>query len=108
MMVPERPVLERRVAFSPGSNWRYGRGYHSRVAGAREEHRFGRDTNVFLNGERVRFQSDEPTTVNGVAYLPLRPIAEAANWRLTHRVGVDSFTLQTGSGLVRGNVGDRG
>jgi len=77
-----------------------------RVLGRREELRFG-STAVRVNGRAVDFTDVRPMNVNGVLYVPLRPIAEAANMRFDHFAGAENFTLTTPGGPVRGTVGER-
>jgi hypothetical protein len=96
--------LDRQVAFNEGSGYRYSA--RDRVLGARDEFRM--DTaEVYIDGQPVRFTDARPMRVNGVVYLPLRPLAEAARWGLRHRAGSDGFALRTDNGTVRGSVGDR-
>ncbi|HEU4754158.1 MAG TPA: stalk domain-containing protein [Armatimonadota bacterium] len=85
-----------RVAFDSRGNYRYndrpGR-VSDRVAGSREAYRFG-TTTVRVNGRAVDFPADlRPMMVNGTLYVPLRPVAEAANLRFNHEVGDESFTF---------------
>jgi len=102
--------LSERVAFQDGANYRYsyrpGRdNLNERVAGRRETFRYGTPT-VRLNGRDLRFTDLQPMLLNGVLYVPLRPIAQEANLRFTHERGDDNFTLQTANGPVRGTVGE--
>jgi hypothetical protein len=102
--------LADRVAFQDGTNYRYsyrpGRDNpNERVAGRRETFRYGTPT-VRLNGRDLRFTDLQPMMLNGVLYVPLRPIAQEANLRFTHERGDDNFTLQTADGPVRGTVGE--
>lgn len=101
-------VLNENVAFDRRPGWRYGRRINSSVAGARDEYRVSDTTRLFVDGQPVNFGSDRPTTINGVAYVPLRPIANAAGWRLNHRSGAETFTLNANRdfGAVRGYTRD--
>jgi hypothetical protein len=76
-----------------------------RVLGDRSESRFS-DATVRVNGRTVSFGSDRPRSVNGVLYVPLAPIAEAARMRFTHRRGENSFTLDAPNGLAEGRIGE--
>lgn len=102
--------LSDRVAFQEETNYRYhfrpGRdNYNERVAGRRETFRYGTPT-VRLNGRDVRFGDLQPMMLNGVLYVPLRPVAEQANLDFNHQRGDDTFTLRTSNGPVRGTVGE--
>lgn len=102
--------LSERVAFQEEPNYRYryrpGRDNpDERVAGRRETFRYGTPT-VRLNGQDVRFTDLQPMLLNGVLYVPLRPIADQANLRFTHQRGDDNFTVQSSTGPVRGTVGE--
>lgn len=102
--------LTDRVAFQDGNNYRYsyrpGRDNpNERVAGRRETFRYGTPT-VRLNGRDLRFTDLQPMMLNGVLYVPLRPVAQEANLRFTHERGDDNFSLQTATGPVRGTVGE--
>ena len=102
--------LADRVAFQDGTDYQYsyrpGRdNLNERVAGRRETFRYGTPT-VRLNGRDLRFTDLQPMLLNGVLYVPLRPIAQEANLRFTHERGDDSFTLQSTTGPVRGTVGE--
>lgn len=99
-------VLESRVALDSRSDWRYGRGYRERVAGSRSEY-FDRNVRFRVNDRVINFATEQPTTVNGVHYVPLQPIAEAAGWRVSHRRGIRDFTLNTPRGVIRGQADDR-
>jgi len=76
-----------------------------RVLGDRSEYRYG-PTTVMFNGRRVEFGELRPVNINGTLYLPLRPIAQAANMRYDHRAGDDHFTLRTREGMVEAYTGE--
>ncbi len=103
--------LDNRVAFNDRNNYRYvarntlnGRFENDQVLGEREELRS--DTEVRLDGRIVRFGDAQPLRMNGQLYVPLRPIADAAEWRYVHRRGDLNFTLNTPDGPVRGYAGE--
>jgi len=115
--------MNQRVAFADTGDFRYftgddrdrdaradnrrddDRGGNNRVLGSREEWRFG-DTRVRFNGQNVPFTDARPLHLNGVLYVPLQPVADAAQMRLTHRLGDDNFTLMGRDGALRGRAGD--
>jgi len=76
-----------------------------RVLGSREEFRYG-STVVRLDGRPVEFGEARPLNLNGIMFVPLAPIAEAANMRFQHRRGEDSFVFYPSTGRVRGYVGE--
>ncbi|MGV3721417.1 MAG: stalk domain-containing protein [Actinomycetota bacterium] len=100
--------LDDRLAFREQGSYRYGfrpgRDVE-RVAGTRQNFRYGTPT-VRLNGRDVRFTDAQPMTLNGLLYVPLRPIAEQAGMQFNHRLGNDNFVLRTQSGPIRGTVGE--
>lgn len=103
--------LDNRVAFVDRNNYRYvarntvnDRFDNDQVLGEREELR--NETEVRLDGRIVRFDNTQPLRMNGQLYVPLRPIAEAADWRYIHRRGDLNFTLNTPNGPVRGYAGE--
>jgi len=61
---------------------------------------------VRLDGRAVPFGEAKPLNLNGIMFVPLAPIAEAANMRFQHRRGEDSFVFYPASGRVRGYVGE--
>jgi len=81
------------------------RAVDGRVLGSREEFRYG-STVVRLDGRAVQFGEAKPLNLNGIMFVPLAPIAEAANLRFQHRRGEDSFVFYPASGRVRGYVGE--
>ena len=119
--------LNQRVAFADLDDYRYYSGPDDRdadprdqrvddrrdsdrqgdnqVLGSREEWRFG-DTRVRFNGEDVTFTDARPMNLNGVLYVPLQPVADAARMRYTHRLGDETFTLFGRDGALRGRAGD--
>ena len=58
-----------------------------------------------LNGRAVPLD-EPPMNLNGILYVPLAPIAEAANLRLTHRAGQEAFALATPAGRVGAAAGE--
>jgi len=60
---------------------------------------------VFLNGRSVRFLDTRPHDLNGTLFVPLAPIAEAANLRYEHRAGDLSFAVFTPEGRAEGRAG---
>jgi copper amine oxidase-like protein len=106
-----------RVAFDDRASYRYGSRdarlddpdrrdlRDERVLGRREEFRYG-NTVVFLDGRRVELGESRPINLNGVLYVPLLPIADAANMRVVHRLGEDSFVLHTRGGPVEAITGE--
>lgn len=100
--------LNDRVAFRDQGNYRYGfrPGRNAeRVAGVRQDFRYGTPT-VRINGRDIRFGNEQPFTLNGVLYVPLRPVAQEAGLRFNHQRGDDNFLLRTLDGPVRGTVGE--
>jgi len=103
--------MAQSVAFDRRPNYRYGRGDRvdrnpgDRVAGARQEYRYGAST-VMLNGRRVDFTGAKPVNLNGTLYVPLAPVAAAANMRYDYQPGDDSFTLRTPNGEAEGFTGE--
>lgn len=103
--------LNDRVAFDPRDDYRFRRAErddrpeNDRVLGEREEFRYG-TTAVRVDGRLVEFGEARPLNLNGVLFLPLAPIAEAARMRFTHRLGEDSFTIATPEGPVRAFTGE--
>jgi hypothetical protein len=102
--------LQDRVAFAPRDTYRYTRRDDreldgERVAGARDELRFNGTTDR-VNGQPVTFRDARPMNVNGSLYVPLEPIARAANLRFSRRAGDDSFSLNTRRGAERYYVGE--
>jgi hypothetical protein len=107
-------LVQQRVAFAGRPDYRYtarqaflagNNNNAEQVAGGREEFRYG-PTTVRLNGQDVNLGETRPINVDGTLYVPLAPIAQAANLRLQHRAGADRFTLQTPSGPARAFAGD--
>jgi len=78
---------------------------NDRVLGDRLEGRLS-DATVRVDGRSVYFDNQRPREINGVLYVPLAPIAEAANMRFTHRQGAENFVLDTRNGLIDGRAGD--
>jgi hypothetical protein len=78
---------------------------NDRVAGERQEVRFN-NLDVRMNGQAVRFNNAQPMNINGVFYVPLKPVAAAANMRVTQRNGEESFTLDTPDGMAQGYAGE--
>jgi hypothetical protein len=74
-----------------------------RVLGDRGEYRTSSAV-VRVNGREVRFGQARPVTVNGTLYVPLAAIADAANWRFTHRAGERDFVLYTDDRTIRGTT----
>ena len=99
--------LDQRIAFDDRNDFRYRARQDlprdTRVLGEREEARFG-TTDVRVNDRSVRFGESRPLTLNGVLYIPLQPVAEAANLRFTHERGDEQFTLRTSDGVHEGTV----
>lgn len=118
--------LQQEVAFANRTTFRYASD-QVRTAGARTEERVPaerpaepvfrdrvrdersdpryREATVRLNGRTVTL--DEPAmNLNGILYVPLEPIAAAANLRFTHRAGQEGFTLATPDGRVSAAAGD--
>jgi hypothetical protein len=109
--------LDQRVAFDSRDDYRFSRrtglddGRDSgiggdRVAGERQERRYDSAV-VRVNGRNVQFTDARPINLNGVLYVPLRPVADAANLRFSQRAGDEGFTLQTPNGLAQGYAGDQ-
>jgi len=99
--------LKQDLAFAPSSRYRFAyreRPGRERVLGVRDEYRLD-DARVSVDGHAVRFGDLRPMRVNGTTYVPLRPVAEAANWSLRHPRDADDFVLDIGGDLVRGGVG---
>lgn len=100
--------LDNRLAFREQGSYRYGfrpgRDV-DRVAGTRQNFRYGTPT-VRLDGRDVQFTGAQPMTLNGILYVPLRPVAEQAGLRFNHQTGNDHFVLRTQAGPIRGTVGD--
>jgi hypothetical protein len=61
---------------------------------------------VRLDGTVVQFEEAKPVNFNGELYVPLRPIAKAADMDFNHRLGEDTFTLRNGTETIRGTVGE--
>lgn len=98
--------LAQPVEFSSRPEWRGGR-YRQNVLGSRSEYRFGPDTRVLFDGRQISFGEDRPVLLDGIEYVPLRPIADAAGWRYFHDSGETSFTLRTDRGDLRAYERDR-
>jgi hypothetical protein len=81
------------------------RNAEERVAGRRQEVRFSAPE-VRLNGTAVAFANRRPMLVNGVAYVPLKPLAEAAKVRVEHTFGTDEFFVETAAGRAQAFAGD--
>jgi hypothetical protein len=76
-----------------------------RVAGARQEARLDK-YEVRFNDQPVKFNNAQPMNINGVLYMPIKPVANAAGLKITHRNGDEAFTLETPDGLAQGYAGD--
>lgn len=68
--------------------------------------RRGAGAEVRLDDRVVTFRDAQPMTINGELFVPLAPIARAANLRFDQRDGDDSFTLTTPRGALRCTAGD--
>jgi hypothetical protein len=78
-----------------------------RVAGSRDTYRFA-ETVVRVNGNPVGFGDVRPMSINGTLFVPLAPIARAADLRYSHTTGSEEFTLDARDRTIRGSVGDAG
>jgi hypothetical protein len=76
-----------------------------RVAGSRQEARQDK-YEVRFNEQPVRFNNAQPMNINGVLYMPIKPVATAAGLKVTHRNGEEAFTLETADGIAQGYAGD--
>ena len=81
------------------------RGGNDRVAGTRQEARFN-NLEVRMNGQAVRFSNAQPLNINGIYYVPIKPVANAANMKVTQRTGEEAFTLDTPDGAAQGYAGE--
>jgi hypothetical protein len=63
------------------------------------------EATVRLNGKLVSLDVP-PMNLNGVLYVPLKPIAAAANLRFTHYAGQETFALVTSEGRVGASAGE--
>ena len=68
--------------------------------------RRGVGAEVRLDDRVVPFRDAQPMTINGELFVPLAPIARAANLRFDQREGDDTFTLTTPRGALRCTAGD--
>jgi hypothetical protein len=91
------------VAFDHRPTYQFA--VREQVAGEQEEFRRD-DLLVRVDGRQVQFGDLRPMTLNGVPYVPLAPIAAAANMTFAHQPGTDVFTLRTPAGVVEGTAGD--
>lgn len=82
-----------------------GQNSNDRVAGERQEARFT-NVEVRMNGQPVRFNNAQPLNINGVFYVPIKPVANAANMKVTQRNGEENFTLDTPDGAAQGYAGE--
>jgi hypothetical protein len=82
---------------------RYGDRGEGRPLGERREQDY-RDAAVRFDGRIVEMAS-RPKKVNGVLFVPLQPIARAANLDFSQRSGQESFTLTTDSGRAEAYAG---
>jgi hypothetical protein len=101
--------LNRQVAFNHRPSYGYTARdpiYRDRVAGSRETYPLAVDR-VFLDGREVRFGTLRPQTVNGILYVPLRPLAQEAGWTFRTQPNSDRFTLISPTGQTTGTVGQR-
>jgi hypothetical protein len=100
--------LNDRIAFDDRGTYRYRtrnpRDFE-RVAGARDEYRFG-GTEVRYNGRPLVFRDVRPVNLNGTLYVPLAPIAEATGTPLRYRAGDDAFVIDARSGRATGYLRD--
>ncbi len=99
--------FENEVAYNPNRRYRYLSDRveedRERVAGSREVrdvYNFS-TADVRVNGRALTFDGSQPMNLNGVMYVPLRAVADAANMRLTHYAGEETFILVTPAGRVR-------
>ncbi|MFN3652035.1 MAG: stalk domain-containing protein [Armatimonadota bacterium] len=102
--------LSDRIAFNTEPGYRYtarnDRGaINDRVLGARQESSYAA-TNIMMDGRRVDLGTARPLSINGALYVPLAPVARAANVRLDHRAGDQDFMLQTRGGQVEVFTGE--
>lgn len=99
--------LDQRIAFDDRGDFRYrarrNNSRDARVLGERQEARFGA-TDVRVNDRSIRFGESRPLTLNGVLYVPLRPVAEAASLRFGHDRGDEHFTLRTVDRVHEGTI----
>ncbi|MFN3651604.1 MAG: stalk domain-containing protein [Armatimonadota bacterium] len=99
--------LDRQLAFTPGENYIASRDRAGeRVLGSRQETR-GSRTRLLIDERAVDFGTTQPLRINGVLFVPLRPVSRDADWTLQHTAGADDFTLTTPRGEVRATVGER-
>ncbi|MBI3912100.1 MAG: hypothetical protein HY320_14360 [Armatimonadetes bacterium] len=104
--------LERQVVFDNRASYRYasdqqppqGSREDERILGERQEMRY-QEATVRLDGRSVQLD-EPPMNLNGILYVPLEPIARAANLRLTHRPGQHSFALSTAAGRMTASAGE--
>lgn len=63
------------------------------------------EATVRLNGRPIALD-EPPMNLNGVLYVPLKPIAAAANLRFIHYAGQETFALVTADGRVGASTGE--
>jgi hypothetical protein len=62
---------------------------------------------VVVSGRPVDFKEHRPMSVNGALYIPLQPVAQAANMQIAWSPWSNAFVLQTPSGQAQGVIGHR-
>jgi hypothetical protein len=65
------------------------------------------DPVVRVNGRLVDFGRVGPRTIGGTLYVPLRAVAEEAGFEVDNAPGERTFSIETESGRIRGQEGDR-
>lgn len=62
---------------------------------------------VRLNGRQMSFGDEQPRSIEGTPFVPLKRIATATGMRLIFRRGEESFVLETPDGNADGRIGSR-
>ncbi len=62
---------------------------------------------VVVGGRQVEFKEHRPMSVNGALYVPLQPVAQAANLQIAWSPWSNAFVLQAPGGQAQGVIGHR-